>query len=267
MPRALLDAHFVDSLGNDQTALSINVYKPGTTSAITDTIYSSRTGTDVLSNPLTTDSNGDVIGWIPIPGTDVGAGSHSVVRLYNVNAGIDREVELRVFSPGVVAALTSTVTVTDSTTDTSTLSWTMPASFPKAGTSIRWTLFGNADYGSDASATAMPVKLKVGGSTVATITLIMPNSSANTLRAWRAEFWMTVRSVATPTAATFVVQSSTINNLSTSLANAVTFSVTDTTSTFDSTAASTWLVTTACGEAGQSQVVRTFGAFAELVVA
>ncbi len=270
MPRALLDAHFVDDAGNEQNSLSINVYKPGTTSAISDIIYSSRTGTDVLANPLTTDSNGDIVGWIAVPGTDVGAGSHSVVRLYNVNAGVDREVELRTFSPGVVAAMTTAVTAdqaVDHVTDKTCLTWTVPASFVKNGTTVRFTLFGNADYPSDGSPTSFPVKFKAAGSTIATLSLGVPTSSANTLRSWRAEFFMTVRDVSTPASTTYVVQGSTINNLSSSVANAVALTTSNTTSSFDSTATLALTVTIACGEDTSGYIIRCFSAFAELVVA
>lgn len=70
-------AHFRESVigrntgdGNRLNALaaaSVYVYQQGTTTPITDTIYSANTGTGTLTNPLTADSEGVVEFWLERP--------------------------------------------------------------------------------------------------------------------------------------------------------------------------------------------------------
>jgi hypothetical protein len=52
----------LNSSGDVQAGLNVNVYNIGT--AVEATVYAARTGTGTLSQPLTTDSNGGVPGWL-----------------------------------------------------------------------------------------------------------------------------------------------------------------------------------------------------------
>lgn len=49
-----------DAAGNKLPDASVYVYQPGTTTAITETMYDAYTGGNILSNPLTSDANGAV---------------------------------------------------------------------------------------------------------------------------------------------------------------------------------------------------------------
>lgn len=71
MPRAHLRYIVQDSSGNVQTSTTVNVYKVGTTTNITDTMYDARSGGSTLSNPLTSNSQGEIEAWFEVPGTDV----------------------------------------------------------------------------------------------------------------------------------------------------------------------------------------------------
>jgi hypothetical protein len=60
-----------DASGNVLTGTSVNVYKVGTTSNITDTMYDARAGGTAISNPLTSNAQGEIEAWIEVPGTDI----------------------------------------------------------------------------------------------------------------------------------------------------------------------------------------------------
>lgn len=49
-----------DRYGNVLSGASVNIYDPGTTDAVSETVYADATGATTLSNPLTTDATGRI---------------------------------------------------------------------------------------------------------------------------------------------------------------------------------------------------------------
>lgn len=64
MSRNICRQTIQDRYGNAQRGATVHVYDPGTTNAITPTMYDAYTGGNVLSNPLTTDANGEVLFYL-----------------------------------------------------------------------------------------------------------------------------------------------------------------------------------------------------------
>lgn len=65
--RAQLRNTVQDRRGNAQSLVTVHVYEPGTTNEISATMYENPTGLDVLSNPLTTDGNGEFAFFLDAP--------------------------------------------------------------------------------------------------------------------------------------------------------------------------------------------------------
>ncbi len=71
MTRTLLEQNILDAQGNVRATTSIHVYQTGTTTPIGDTIYTASVGGTTKANPLTSDSDGYIFGWLDSPGTSV----------------------------------------------------------------------------------------------------------------------------------------------------------------------------------------------------
>lgn len=96
---------------------------------------------------------------------------------------------------GGVASLTSEVSVSNSTTDTNILAYTLLAAWPTAGTILRLRAAGNADNGAVA-ATALNLWLKNGGGTKVLIeSLPTPDFALQLTKAWWVEIEIAIRSV------------------------------------------------------------------------
>lgn len=65
MTRAKLREVVIDRLGNALQGVSVELRQPNSATPTTDTIYADATGGATLANPLTTDVNGAVEGYLP----------------------------------------------------------------------------------------------------------------------------------------------------------------------------------------------------------
>lgn len=67
MSRSIFHDHVIDEDGSPLSGASVNVYQLGTSTPITQTIYSASTGVGALANPFTTSSDGEILFYLEYP--------------------------------------------------------------------------------------------------------------------------------------------------------------------------------------------------------
>ena len=92
----------------------------------------------------------------------------------------------------VIDAITSAVTVANSLTETTVITETVTADVIKSGDIIR--VWATGIYGHTATASTMTLKVKLGGTIVATEQIYFPTASSSSGFGWDCEFFITMRS-------------------------------------------------------------------------
>lgn len=96
-------AHFIDYIwdtsGNAQANVTVNLYRPGTTTAISDTMYASRDTSSLVpgnaAKTLLSNADGKIECYFDIPGTDI----PGIIRVYST---IPPRDELRMIQPSAL---------------------------------------------------------------------------------------------------------------------------------------------------------------------
>lgn len=163
-----------------------------------------------------------------------------------------------------LASISAQVSVTDSTTETTIITYTIPAGGLSAGTTYRITAYGTCDAPSDASPTATTFRVKIAGTALVSPTVTPPALTVVANAGWNLDALVTCRSNgATGT----VVASSEFTDEAdlTSLGQTVQVDSPSGTTTVDTTGTLALAVTMQLGETTAGYVARAETAVIELV--